>query len=118
MRRLIDADKHAIDRGTRLSAKRHRDMASRLRHFVELDRSGDRQIRGQDDVLGIDTLLPGRYSPALAPLDAGDAGILEDVAAGSFNSRRQPDEILRRVELRLMGKSQRSRGCKRQWGRF
>ena len=48
------------------------------------------------------------------PYDVVDARVLEDASAVVGDRRREPDEVLRRVELRLMREAQRPRRRERQ----
>src|SRR5437773_3482994 len=107
MRRPVDVDEHAVDRFAGNCSIRHDGMASRLRSFIERNGPGDGQMRGDDDLVGVETVLAARNPPAFVPRDRGDAGLLENATSVRGYGCREAGQVHRRIELRLVAESQR-----------
>ena len=74
----------------------------------------NRKIGRNDHVLDIEQSVLGGRPPTAAGLDRGDARVLEDAPAGRFDRHREPHEILRGIELRLIAKPHRTGGLERK----
>src|SRR5436190_13135598 len=89
-------------------------MTARTCGPVVRDRSCDRKICSNDDVLGLQMTATGLNPPAVAWIDLSYAGVLENASPRCGDGCAKADEILHGIELGLIPKSQCTDGFKRQ----
>src|SRR5213592_4961285 len=113
MCRLVDSDKHAVDRRLRRHSESHCDVTARQDAAIILNRSGNWKMGRNDHVLHIERSFLASHPPAAAGVDRSDTRVLEDAAASRFDRQRKPNEVLDRIELRLISKAKRGGGIER-----